>query len=169
MSALGFPGGSAGKESTCSVGDLGSIPGLGRSLGGRHGNPLQYSYLENPHGQRSVVGCSPRGCKESDTTEGLSTLSNWYLQSPNYPALHILIPNYISKLTAYYSLSVGHKDIALYHRFLLHISTSYLSFILFFLKCHVSFSSFKTQFTWSFLISLDLQYSLSSKLLSYLT
>ena len=40
----------------CSVGDLGSIPGLGRSPGGRHGNPLQYSCLENPHGQRSLAG-----------------------------------------------------------------------------------------------------------------
>ena len=48
MSALGFPGGSAGKESTCSVGDLGSIPGLGRSPGREHDNPLQYSCLENP-------------------------------------------------------------------------------------------------------------------------
>ena len=38
-----FPGGSDGKESACSVGDLGSIPGLGRSRGGRHGDPLQYS------------------------------------------------------------------------------------------------------------------------------
>ena len=45
---LGFPGGSDGKESTCNVGDLGSILGLGRSPGGRHGNPLQYSCLENP-------------------------------------------------------------------------------------------------------------------------
>ena len=45
----GFPGGSDGKESACSVGDLSSIPGLGRSPGGGHGNPLQYSYLENPH------------------------------------------------------------------------------------------------------------------------
>ena len=44
----GFPGSSAGKESTCNAGDLGSIPGLGRSSGGGHGNPLQYSYLENP-------------------------------------------------------------------------------------------------------------------------
>ena len=44
----GFPGGSDGKKSACSVGDLGSIPGLGRSLGGGHGNPLQYSCLENP-------------------------------------------------------------------------------------------------------------------------
>ena len=55
---LGFPGGSDGKESTCNAGDLGSIPGLGRSPGGGHGNPLQYSCLENPHGQRSLVGYS---------------------------------------------------------------------------------------------------------------
>ena len=45
---LGFPGGSAGKESTCNGGDLGSIPGLGRSPGERIGYPLQYSGLENP-------------------------------------------------------------------------------------------------------------------------
>ena len=44
----GFPGGSDGKESTCSARDLGSIPGLGRSHGGGLGNPLQYSCLENP-------------------------------------------------------------------------------------------------------------------------
>ena len=132
---LGFPCGSAGKESACNVGNLGSIPGLGRFPGKgkgyplqysglensmdyfvsgvakswtrlsnfhfqwkriclpsrRHGfdpwvgkiawrrnqptggNPLQYSRLGNPHGQRSLVGCSPWGCKESDTTERLST------------------------------------------------------------------------------------------------
>ena len=45
---MGFPGGSIGKESACNAGDLGSIPGLGRSPGGGHGNPLQYSCLENP-------------------------------------------------------------------------------------------------------------------------
>ena len=44
---LGFPHGSAGKESTCNVGDLGSIPGLGRSPGEGNGYPLQYSGLEN--------------------------------------------------------------------------------------------------------------------------
>ena len=65
----GFPGGSDRKESACTVGDLGSIPELGRSPGGGHGNPLQYSCLENPHGQRSLVGYSPWGCKESDMTE----------------------------------------------------------------------------------------------------
>ena len=46
--STGFPGCSVGKESTCNVGDMCSIPGLGRSLGGGHGKPLKYSYLENP-------------------------------------------------------------------------------------------------------------------------
>ena len=64
-----FRGGSVGKESTCNVGDLGPIPGLGRSPGGGYGNPLQYSCLENAHGQRSFVGCSPWSRKESDMTE----------------------------------------------------------------------------------------------------
>ena len=44
---MGFPGDSAGKESTCNVGDLGSIPGLGRSPGEGNGYPLQCSGLEN--------------------------------------------------------------------------------------------------------------------------
>ena len=50
------------------VRDAGSISGLGRLLGGGHGNPLQYSCLENPHGQRSQ-GYSPWGRKESDMAE----------------------------------------------------------------------------------------------------
>ena len=73
---MGFPGGSDGKESACNVRDLGSIPGLGRSSGGGRGNPFQCSCLENPHGQRSLVGYSPRGRKESDTTERLSTTAH---------------------------------------------------------------------------------------------
>ena len=44
----GFPGGSDSKESDCNVGNLGSVPGLGRSPGEENGNPLQYSCLENP-------------------------------------------------------------------------------------------------------------------------
>ena len=44
-----------------------------KSRGGGRGNPLQYSCLENPHGQRSLAGYSPWGCKESDTTEQLRT------------------------------------------------------------------------------------------------
>ena len=59
-----FPGSSAGKESACNAGDLGSVPWLGRSPGGGHGNPLQYSCLENLHGQRNLAGYSPWGCIE---------------------------------------------------------------------------------------------------------
>ena len=66
---LGFPGGSDGKEFACNTGGLGSIPGLGRSPGEGNGNLLQYSCLKNSHGQRSLVGYSPCGSKESDTTE----------------------------------------------------------------------------------------------------
>ena len=75
ISLLGFPGGSDGKESTCSTGDLVLIPGLGRSPGEGHGNPFQHSGLEHPQGQRSLVGYSPWGHKESDMTEQLSTHS----------------------------------------------------------------------------------------------
>ena len=53
--------------------DMGSIPVLGRSPGGGHGNSFQYSCLEHPHGQRSLEGYSPWGHKSSDTTERIST------------------------------------------------------------------------------------------------
>ena len=59
-SILGLPWDSNGKESTCNTGDLGSIPGLRRSPGEGHSNPLQYSCLKNPHGQ-SLVSYSPCG------------------------------------------------------------------------------------------------------------
>ena len=64
-----FPCGSAVKEFVCNVGDLGSIPGLGRSPGGGHGNLLQSSGLKNPHCQRCLAGYSPWGRKELDMTE----------------------------------------------------------------------------------------------------
>ena len=70
---LGFPGGSGSKESTCNVGDLGLIPGLGRCPGGGPNKLLQYSCLGNPYAQRSWAGYSPWGCKELGTTERLST------------------------------------------------------------------------------------------------
>ena len=66
---VSFPGGSDVKASACNAGDLGSIPGSGRSPGERNGNPIQYSCLEKS--QRSLVGYSPWDCKESDTTEQL--------------------------------------------------------------------------------------------------
>ena len=51
------------------VRDVGSIPGSGRSPGEGHGNPVQYSCLENPHGERSLVGYSLWGRRESDMSE----------------------------------------------------------------------------------------------------
>ena len=70
---MGFPGGSHDKESACSVGDLGSIPGLGRSPGEGKGYLLQYSGLENSMD-------IPTGRKESDMTEQLtlSTLTFFF-------------------------------------------------------------------------------------------
>ena len=55
-----------GKESTCNVRDLGSVPGLGRSPGGGHGNPLQYSCLENPM-DRGALRATVRGVAKSWT------------------------------------------------------------------------------------------------------
>ena len=66
--AEGFPDSSVGKESTCNVGDLGSIPGLGRSPG--EGNPLQYSGLENS------IDCIVHGVAKS-----LTLLSDFHFQS----------------------------------------------------------------------------------------
>ena len=76
-----FSGGSEGKESACNVGDLGSIPGLGRSLakGNIWGIPV---FLPGEsHGQRSLVGYSPGSRKKLDVTERL-TLSCIFLLSP---------------------------------------------------------------------------------------
>ena len=67
---LGFPGGSAGKEPTCNAGDLGSIPGLGRSPGEGKGYPLQYSGLENS------MDCMVNGVANSWTR-----LSNFHFTS----------------------------------------------------------------------------------------
>ena len=64
---LGFPGGSAGKESTCNARDLGSIPGLGRSPGEGKGYPLQYSDLENS-----------MDCIVHEVTKSWSQLSNFH-------------------------------------------------------------------------------------------
>ena len=76
---LGFPGGSAGKESTGNAGDLGSIPGLGRSPGEGKGYPLQYPGLENSMDYR------PWGRKESDSTEWPSLVDT--ALSCNFPVL----------------------------------------------------------------------------------
>ena len=98
---IDFPGGSDGKESTRNVGDLGLIPGLERSPGRGHGNPLQYSSLESPHGQRTLVGYHPRSHKELDTTEQLSTvhgLNGWKLRWNSIHAHEVIIFHNISLL-----------------------------------------------------------------------
>ena len=85
---LGFPCGSAGKESACNVGDLDSIPGLGRSPGEGKDYPLHYSGLENP------MDYSPWGRKKLDTTEQLS-LSLSY--DPAIPLLGMYLENICRK------------------------------------------------------------------------
>ena len=73
---MGIPWWLSGKESSFHAGatrDVGLIAGSGRSPRVGHGNPLHYSCLENPHGQRSLAGYSPWGLKELDTTERLCT------------------------------------------------------------------------------------------------
>ena len=66
IQVLGFPGGSDGKASVCNAGDTGLIPGSGRSPGEGNGSPLLPG---KSHGQRSLIGYSPWGRKESDMTE----------------------------------------------------------------------------------------------------
>ena len=138
--------GSAGKESQCRR--PGSIPGSRRSPGGGHGNPLQYSCLENPHRQRSLAGCSPWGCKELDTTEQLSTVTHLLSLKELLVNLHHLVeestlhqngagelkcmwnsrnlktkPDFISELSVSTDLSNGWK----YHTSFSHFTRSLFS------------------------------------------
>ena len=71
----GFPGGSEVKASACNVGDLGSIPGWGRFPWRRKWQPTPVFLPGESHGQRSLVGYSPRGCKELGMTERLHSLT----------------------------------------------------------------------------------------------
>ena len=70
-----FPGGADGKEFACNAEDPSSTPGLGSFPAEGNGNPLQYSCLENLHGQRSLEGYSPWCRKEPDMTEQLTCLN----------------------------------------------------------------------------------------------
>ena len=106
----GFPRNSVGKESVCNAGDPGSIPGLGRSPGEGHGNPLQYSCLENPvnrgawqatvHGDiQSRRSWSPRGSEQGYHRGNLELLSS-IMRSPTFspPSAHKLWENLCSFL-----------------------------------------------------------------------
>ena len=74
----GYPGGSMIKNLPANAGDLGSVPGSGRTPGGGHGNPLQDSCLGNPMDRGAWQGYSPWSRKESDTTERLNKASHFY-------------------------------------------------------------------------------------------
>ena len=109
-----FLDGSHGKESACNAGDLGSMPGLGRSLGEGNDYPIQYSFFffSNPvflpgefHGQRSLAGYSLWGLKELDMTEQL-TLSFSCFKVYNPVVFHIF-----AKFCC--SIKVGHKKTAM--------------------------------------------------------
>ena len=98
---LGLPGGSDEKESTCNVGDLGLIPGLGRSPGGEPGNPLWYSCLENPHGQMSLVARSMGSqrvrhdwASKHGTAQHSRMWTPWTSTRPNQSILNKISPDY---------------------------------------------------------------------------
>ena len=74
LQRMGFPGGSDGKESACRAGDLGFIPGRGRLPGGGNGSHSSVLACEVPWTEEP--GCSPSGCRESDTTKQLALTEN---------------------------------------------------------------------------------------------
>ena len=82
-----FLGGSDGKASAYNAGDLGSIPGSRRSPGEGNGNPLQYFLPGKSRGRRSLVGYSPWGRKESDTTEQL-----------HFTSLHFMLQTKVKRI-----------------------------------------------------------------------
>ena len=97
---LGFPGGSVGKESACNAGGPGFHSWVGKIPWRRAWQPTQFFFLENPHGQRRLTGCSPRGHKELDMTEQLSTrkiklVKKKRLQIENSQKKHAHIDSYI--------------------------------------------------------------------------
>jgi len=90
----GFPGSSAVRNLPANAGDGGSIPELGRTLGGGYGNPLWCSCLEN--GERSLVGYRPWGHKESDTTGVMTTHTHTHTHTHTLckvKYLHQVLPN----------------------------------------------------------------------------
>ena len=87
---MDFHGGSDGKEYACNVGDPGSIPGSGRPAWRREWQPTMVFLPGEFHGQRSLEGYSPRGHKESDTTEATNTM-NLPLYYERHTLLHLFL------------------------------------------------------------------------------
>ena len=114
---LGFSGGSNSKESACGAGDLGSVPGLGRSWGKRNGNLLKYSCQKNSVNRgawrATVPRDSPQTCKELEMTE---QLSNFHLCSRNmhHSRLYLIFREaFPDFLLHYYPLSFLFRSVCL--------------------------------------------------------
>ena len=110
----GFPGGASGKEPAYESKRRkrpGFDPWVGKTPAGGHGNSLQYSCLENPHGQRSLAGYSPWDCKELDMTEAPqheTRAGKWKSTSRSNPPLMTSFPDkpgqlVISTITSFYN------------------------------------------------------------------
>ena len=95
MSIWGFPGASDGKESACNVGDLGSIPGLRRSLGEGHGNPLCILAWRIPMDRGALWAIWSMGHKESHMTECVS-IAQYILSIKNINSGSFLFSSYFS-------------------------------------------------------------------------
>ena len=123
---MGFPGGSDIKECACNGGDLGSVPGLGKSPREGHGNPLQYSCLENPKG-RGAWWATVRRVTKSQTW--LKRLSIHTVISDFEHLFMCLLAICMSSLENVYSDSSVHRSLTLLLRlFLFSISTSFIVF-----------------------------------------
>ena len=88
----GFPRGSDGKELAYNVGDLHLIPASEKSPGEGNGNPLRYSWTGGSHGQRSLVGCSPRGSQRVRHAERLTLPLSLHWGITRSVAINILVP-----------------------------------------------------------------------------
>ena len=95
----GFPGGSEGKASACTLGDLGLIPGSGRSPGEGNGTPLQYSCLENPMDegdwQATVHGVAKSRTQLSYFTFFLSFFLSFFLFSKDGEEVQAAVPTFL--------------------------------------------------------------------------
>ena len=90
---LGFPVSIMVKNQSVNAGEVGLIPGSGRSLGVGNGNLLQYSGLQKSHEQRTLEGYSPWDCKESDTTDHIHTLNGEKFEAfPQRPGIKLKCP-----------------------------------------------------------------------------
>ena len=130
MNILGFPGGSEGKASACNVGDLGSIPGSGRSPGEGNGNPLQDSCLENPM-DRGVWWATVHRVAKSRTRLSDFTSLQWTYYSKILYSSHQHFKNYSvfkAKITGLYCSITNRTKILLFDIWIFSVYTDFYFF-----------------------------------------